>query len=228
MKAPFKGFINKSYPQGSCSQWFGENPALYSKFAGLVGHNGIDYVAKWGTPLYAVKDFEVIYKATNYDTGYGFELWLMHENEIWIYAHMSKTAVNVGDKITEGTYVGDMGNTGFVVSSVDGNGFWIRGSNVDSGTHLHIAKRLFHWYQEGKDTTYHGWYGGKRYVIENMNNGYNGWLDVRAELDQVSEIKTPQYIGGVNVEEARADLDKQGFTEVWQKIVYILKKYGSK
>jgi|GEM_PF-6582343 len=208
MKNPFDGFINKVYPSGSITQLFGENKLLYASLCtGLVGHNGIDLIAPWGTHLYAVKNFECIYKASNPTIGYGYELWFKSGNEIWIYAHMSKTVVNVGDVCPEGTYVGDMGNTGFVVSDINALGYWVKGSNKYAGTHLHISKRYFHWFVEGVDKTWNGEYAGKRYVIENLGNGFNGWLDVKADFDMIgvetiTKEKLSEMIKGKDIVEA--------------------------
>jgi len=195
--APFKGFINKSYPQGSCSQWFGENPALYGQPPHyLKGHNGIDYVAPYGTPMVAIKDGFICDVSTDPVTGYGYEIRLRTKsNEVWIYAHMSKVGVKLNQEVKAGDYVGDMGNTGFVVSSIDGNGFWVRGSNKHAGTHLHTAKRKVHDYVAGVDTAWHGSHRGVLYTIENMNNGYNGWLDVRADFDMIdTEVMTKEKL----------------------------------
>ena len=52
---PIKNFKNKKYPNGQISQGFGENPALYMAAIGMKSHNGSDYVAPHGTPLYAVE-----------------------------------------------------------------------------------------------------------------------------------------------------------------------------
>ena len=217
MKAPFIGFVNRLYPQGSCSQWFGENPALYAHM-GMRGHNGIDYVAEFGKPLYAVKKGYICDVTTNNNTGYGFEVRLRTEdNEVWIYAHMSKVSVKLNQKVEEGEYLGNMGNTGFVVTSIDGNGFWVKGSNKHAGTHLHTAKRIVHNYVEGVDKNWHGYHNGIPYVVENLDNGFNGWLDCRKDFDNVDPP---------TIQEIQKDLELQGYTSLWDKISAVLKSFG--
>lgn len=45
------------------TQGFGENPQMYSdpKYGGIKGHNGIDYWATDGTPVYASHDGRVTF-----------------------------------------------------------------------------------------------------------------------------------------------------------------------
>lgn len=79
-------------------------------------HNGIDFVAKHGTPIYAsgngvVKEasgggsFGNIVKINH---GYGYET---------IYAHLSKITVRNGARVKRGEIIGYMGNTGLSVST---------------------------------------------------------------------------------------------------------------
>lgn len=228
LKEPFEGFINAYYPKGQCTQWFGENPILYGTM-GMLGHNGIDYASLFGTKLYAVKKGYICDIAYNPDTGYGNEIRIRTESgEVWIYAHMSKVVVSLYQEVNAGDYVGDMGNTGFVVSNIDANGFWVKGSNKNAGTHLHIAKRKIHDYVHGVDKNWHGSHKGIPYVVENLDNGFNGWLDVREELSLCIPIKeviidVPNPLPPV--EEIKNDIESQGFSETWQKIVYFFKKY---
>lgn len=228
MKEPFEGFINKYYPQGHCTQWFGENSALYGQM-GMDGHNGIDYAAPFGTKMYAVKSGYICDVAYNPETGYGNEIRIRTpDNEVWIYAHMSKVVVKLNQEVKEGDYVGDMGNTGFVVSDIDAHGFWVKGSNKNAGTHLHTAKRKIHDYVQGADKNWHGTHKGIPYVVENLNNGFNGWLDVREEMSYcrpIKEIIIPIKEPLPPIDEIKDDIESQNFTETWQKIVYFIKKY---
>lgn len=87
-------------------------------------HNGIDFAMSEGTPLRSIRD-GVIEKVTHYqgkvNIGNGvFVKW--DDGRTAIYGHMSKTTVNVGDKIHAGDLIGYSGNSGF-----------------STGAHLHFA-----------------------------------------------------------------------------------------
>ncbi len=74
-------------------------------------HNGIDYSADPGTPIYATGDAVVARAGMNssygnmvvLDHGFGFETR---------YAHMSKINVKIGQKVKRGDIIGFVGNTG--------------------------------------------------------------------------------------------------------------------
>lgn len=174
---PFDSFKNAPYPQGSITQYFGENPALYGKICPapnqcLAGHNGIDIVAPWGTPLYAVDDGTVI-EAKDSPEGFGLYVRTLSygpDGKEWTYGHLSKIAVQQNQVIKRGDYIGDMGNTGFVVSNATANGFWKH--NPYLGTHLHLGVR-------------NRPYGRK---VENYGNGYFGCYDFKDMLPSSDPI----------------------------------------
>jgi murein DD-endopeptidase MepM/ murein hydrolase activator NlpD len=180
---PFKTFINAPYPQGSITQYFGEHPELYGKIcpvAGqcLAGHNGIDMVAPWGTPLYAVEDGKVT-EAKDSPEGFGLYVRTISygpDGREWTYGHLSKIAVEENQDIKKGDYIGDMGNTGFVVSSQNANGFWKY--NPYLGTHLHLGVRSRP-------------YGRK---VLNYGNGYFGCYDFKDMLPDYDPVNDD--IGG--------------------------------
>ena len=92
-------------------------------------HNGIDIANITGTPIYATADGTVI--AVGSSGNFGKRIMIYHgANEsgttyITIYAHLSQFKVNVGDKITQGTLIALMGNTGY-----------------STGPHLHYEIRV--------------------------------------------------------------------------------------
>ncbi len=179
MKIPFKGFVNRSYPEGSVTQGFGENPVLYAQLD-LAGHNGMDLVAAYGTPLYAVESGIVLF-TENSAFGFGGQTKIITEtgNE-WTYAHQSKIYVTIGQKINEGDYIGDMGNTGFVVSSQNAGGFWHY--NPYAGTHLHLGlRKVKEW--TPTDPNYHLFLGDKKWVVLDYNNGFKGAVDPKNLLN---------------------------------------------
>jgi murein DD-endopeptidase MepM/ murein hydrolase activator NlpD len=175
IQAPIKGFIKSNAPYGSISQYFGENPEMYSKICHpingkntcMIGHNGIDIIAPWYTPLLAVQDGVVTDIKFSPD-GYGKHIRFnapfngMFGRE-WTYGHLAEfhKDMHVGKRVKAGDVLGYMGNTGFVVSSHDGNGFWKAGSNQYAGTHLHLGLRE---------------YNAQGHVL-NYSNGYFGSID---------------------------------------------------
>lgn len=143
MTSPVKDCTWLSYPLGDVTQWFGENPALYDKEFGLRGHNGIDIVRPWGDHLFAVEN-GVICDLKDDPGGYGMHIRILAEHKKgqyreWTYGHMSRINVAIGQHVTEGQYLGNIGNTGFVVSNATANGFWDK--NPYAGTHVHFGLR---------------------------------------------------------------------------------------
>ena len=87
--------------------------------AGQENHRGTDVGVPIGTPVYAIGPGKVTYaepykgEGNIYNTTWGSVIWVDHSNDRRsIYAHLSKTFVNVGDTVTNGTLVGLVGNTG--------------------------------------------------------------------------------------------------------------------
>jgi murein DD-endopeptidase MepM/ murein hydrolase activator NlpD len=74
-------------------------------------HNGIDYFAPTGTPVYAAGEGTVIrsaYAATN-----GNHVFIQHPNSIVTkYLHFSRRAVKQGQKVRQGQTIGYVGSTG--------------------------------------------------------------------------------------------------------------------
>jgi len=185
MKSPIDNFVPKLYPNGSVTQWFGENPSLYARF-GMNGHNGIDIVAPWGSPIYAVEGGKVV-DVKNDPTGYGKYIRIVTQNEginnEWTYGHASINLVSVGDIVLEGQAVQLMGNTGFVVSGA--TPFWKY--NPYAGTHLHLGLRKFEYSDAGWTYT-----SGDRIVTLNYNNGFKGSVDFKEMFvvdDEAEKIK---------------------------------------
>lgn len=97
--------------------------AFTSGFAPRWGtfHDGIDIANVPGTPIYAVKEGTVIDSGPM--GGYGNWIRIQHEDGlISLYGHMQALHVSVGDKVSAGEYIADMGNLGF-----------------STGSHLHLG-----------------------------------------------------------------------------------------
>jgi murein DD-endopeptidase MepM/ murein hydrolase activator NlpD len=75
-------------------------------------HEGIDFTAAVGTPIYATGD-GVVTEAEYYRGGYGMCIKLNHGfGYETFYAHLSKMKVKLGQKVTRGEVIGLVGNTG--------------------------------------------------------------------------------------------------------------------
>lgn len=75
-------------------------------------HEGMDFTAKSGTPIYATGDGVVI-KADNSLSGYGNHIEIRHGYGYkTLYAHLSKYKARCGQKVKRGDIIGYVGSTG--------------------------------------------------------------------------------------------------------------------
>lgn len=87
-------------------------------------HAGVDFAAPTGTPIYATADGVVIDAGP--ESGYGNVVRIQHDFGFeTVYAHQSRIRVRVGQQVSRGDRIGDMGRTGRV-----------------TGVHLHYEVRL--------------------------------------------------------------------------------------
>jgi len=92
-------------------------------------HSGIDIANSEGTPVYATADGIVI--AVGSSGNFGKRIMIYHGTDkngttyVTIYAHLSQFSVSVGEKITRGTLIALMGNSGY-----------------STGPHLHYEIRV--------------------------------------------------------------------------------------
>jgi len=178
---PIKGFKKSYYPKGHKTQGFGENVKLYMAACKMNGHNGEDYVAPYGTPIYAIQG-GIVCEAKTDPSGYGRHIRILSDENKkggieHTYGHLSKLNVSVGDNVKAGQKIGEMGNSGFVVSSASSNalGFWNNGGNNYNGTHLHLSIRDFIYDKKG--WSYYP--NTPKITILNYNNGWNGCIDFK-------------------------------------------------
>ena len=74
-------------------------------------HNGTDFAAPIGTPIYAPADGVVTF--AGWSSGYGRMVKIQHAFGIETrYAHQSRIRVEVGQRVSRGQHIGDIGNSG--------------------------------------------------------------------------------------------------------------------
>jgi murein DD-endopeptidase MepM/ murein hydrolase activator NlpD len=74
-------------------------------------HQGVDYRARSGTPVYAVANGTVT--SARYNGGYGNEVRIRHSSGmITLYAHLSSYSVRAGQTVRRGQIIGRVGSTG--------------------------------------------------------------------------------------------------------------------
>lgn len=89
--------------------------------------NAVDMGAPLGTPIYAVDDGTISAGNFGFNTLGGNRLHLVTSNNEYYYAHLSRFAVQPGQRVTKGQVLGYVGNTG------DASG---------GPPHLHIASKI--------------------------------------------------------------------------------------
>jgi len=101
-------------------------PRLTSTFGWRDGrfHEGLDLAAAEGTKIRAAHDGQVVFVHRNYG-GYGKIIVIKGDNLLTIYGHNSRNRVDVGDTISRGDWIGDVGQTGSA-----------------SGSHVHFETRV--------------------------------------------------------------------------------------
>jgi len=94
------------------------------KTGGVRMHEGADFASSYGTAIHATADGVVSH--AGWQGGYGRLVKIKHDFGIETrYAHMSNIRVKVGQRVSRGDRIGDMGNSG-----------------RSTGTHLHYEVRI--------------------------------------------------------------------------------------
>ena len=93
------------------------NGKWYYKSMGYNGHNGLDYAAPIGTPVYAADDGIVVFEGVGDYHGWmgkpaGICVLIHHGGCYGGYAHLNGTVINRGDTVKKGQLIGYVGNTG--------------------------------------------------------------------------------------------------------------------
>ena len=118
-KAPFAMPVKSAF-RFTSGFGFRQDP----KGAGTRMHEGTDFAGAYGSPVYATADGVVTF--AGWDSGYGRLIKIQHAFGIETrYAHQSQIRVEVGQRVSRGDRIGDMGNSG-----------------RSTGTHLHYEIRF--------------------------------------------------------------------------------------
>jgi murein DD-endopeptidase MepM/ murein hydrolase activator NlpD len=118
-KAPFANPVKNAF-RFTSKFGFRRDP----KTGGRRMHSGVDFASGLGTPLYATADGVVTH--AGWSSGYGRLVKIQHEFGIETrYAHQAKLRVKVGQRVSRGDRIGDMGASGRV-----------------TGVHLHYEVRV--------------------------------------------------------------------------------------
>lgn len=90
---------------------------------GRKAHMGVDYAAPTGTPVRTIGDGTVEFAGVQ--RGYGNVIYVKHRNnQVTVYAHLSRIGVRKGQRVSQGDFIGAVGTTG-----------------ASTGPHLHLEFR---------------------------------------------------------------------------------------
>jgi murein DD-endopeptidase MepM/ murein hydrolase activator NlpD len=106
-----KAFIRTPVDIGRISSHF--NPRrLHPIFKTRRPHNGTDYAAPTGTPVYAAGDGRVV--KAGYSKANGKYVFIKHgERYLTRYLHLSKRRVKTGQRVKQRQVIGNVGSTGY-------------------------------------------------------------------------------------------------------------------
>jgi len=80
----------------------------------IHSNNGVDIIAKGGTPIYASASGIVSVAMYGYSGGYGNYVVITHENGTeTLYAHMAKVVAVQASSVVQGELIGYVGSTGY-------------------------------------------------------------------------------------------------------------------
>lgn len=112
------------------------------KGAGRRMHAGVDLAGPRGTPIYATADGVVV--AAEPERGYGNVVKIRHDFGLeTVYGHMSRIRVKLGQQVSRGVQIGDMGSTGRSTGSHLHYEVRVNDQPVNPMTYLEASKDVF-------------------------------------------------------------------------------------
>lgn len=112
------------------------------KGAGRRMHEGTDMAGADGTPIYATGEGTVVFAGWN--SGYGRHVRIRHANGVeTTFSHMSQLRVQVGQRVSRGDRIGDMGNSGRSTGTHLHYEVYVNGTPVNPMTFIKAAKNVF-------------------------------------------------------------------------------------
>lgn len=105
-------------------------------------HRGTDFAASHGTPIYSTGDGVIVH--AGWGSGYGRLVKIKHDFGLETrYAHLSRIRVKVGQRVSRGQRIGDMGNTGRSTGTHLHYEVRVNGKDVNPMTYIKAAKDVF-------------------------------------------------------------------------------------
>jgi murein DD-endopeptidase MepM/ murein hydrolase activator NlpD len=112
------------------------------KGGGRRMHSGVDFAAPRGTPIHATAAGVVT--SAGSEGGYGMTVRIQHDFGFeTVYAHQSKLRVKVGQRVSRGEHIGDMGRTGRATGVHLHYEVHLNGRPVNPMTYVEAAKDVF-------------------------------------------------------------------------------------
>ncbi|MCV2886960.1 M23 family metallopeptidase [Ruegeria aquimaris] len=112
------------------------------KTGGKRMHNGSDFAGRHGTDIYATADGVVVH--AGWESGFGKLVRIQHDFGIeTLYAHNSQIRVKVGQRVSRGDHIADMGSTGRSTGTHLHYEVHVNGRPVNPMTYIKAARNVF-------------------------------------------------------------------------------------
>ncbi|WP_209503613.1 MULTISPECIES: M23 family metallopeptidase [unclassified Ruegeria] len=112
------------------------------KSGGRRQHNGVDFAGPQGTDIFATADGVVTH--AGWQSGFGRLVKIKHAFGIeTLYAHNTKINVKVGQRVSRGDHIADMGSTGRSTGTHLHYEVRVNGNPVNPMTYIKAAKNVF-------------------------------------------------------------------------------------